>query len=144
MKPKNKIILRPPVITTPRGLPGLEVRKVFVSIDPNGTTTGIDGPRFTYFIDSSEFNFQGEVSSPAWTHSIHLPGVVLQDALRQILASLEHAADVYCQRLRLGRIAVDETIFPAKVTYWAFNNSEYLALLRFKLEEVDGLIGEAA
>lgn len=117
------MLLTSPLIITPRLLPGLKIADSFISIKHGGHKHG--RYYYYYWIDIPQFSYGGRDLS-SHKHD-------LQDALLSLLNFLSSAAEAY-----LGSEAFES--FPEKISEWAYNHSDDIALLIHELEEKKGLI----
>lgn len=137
-------MLHSPVIITSRLMPGVRLSGATISLDNGGSSiSGAGRVCFRYFIDlDAGFAFEGNDLASGCFDSPSAK--LIQSALCSLLGFLEAAGESYRFRMRLGRLASADVMFPAQVVEWAYQNSEELSVLSLQLAQIPGLIEEAA
>lgn len=121
--------LHPPFIITPRLMAGVQIGGAFISV--GGGPRNAEG-RIVYGVfidlpDGSEHEITDLRSGCG--------GGDIQRGMGDLLAFLGAAAESYGYRMRTGRQGENEHLFPAKVTEWAYQNSDEISMLQMEIEE---------
>lgn len=127
--------LKPPIVITPRLLPGVKIGDSFVSIEYSRRPGREGRTRYHYYIDGPGLDFDGDdLQSGAG-------GGSLQEGFGSLMSFLGAAADAYRAGMR-GRESENADLFPSAVNEWAYQNDSEIQALQMDLEENPNLINE--
>ena len=132
-----KIEILPPLIITPRLMPGAQVAEgSFVSIGYSELPGDSGRTRFRYCIDTPSGEYEADdLQSGCY-------GGSLQEGLETLLSFLLSAAEGYGYRLAHPERSADDEPFPEWVAEWAHLHSDELESLWMDLEDNPNLIRE--
>lgn len=125
----TKLILNPPLLISPRLIPGVRVGDTWVSVEPHGVV----GNRLVWqwHIDANGTEYGGTDLSTGPQHTDNEDGY--RQALASLLVFLSAAAEAY----RYGT-EDDDPIFPTPLAAWADQNDDEINTLIVEIEEPDG------
>lgn len=137
--------INPPVIITPRLLPGVAIGQSTISIDYSERLGDEQRTRYQYFLDleldGKHFEFTGDD-----IQSGNNCNDTLQDGLRSLLDFMSACGESYGYAMRHNGKLVDDdgnaSLFPENVAEWCYCNSDELSILAMELDEIKGLIVE--
>lgn len=119
-----KINILPPVIITPRLLPGVQIGNGFVSVDVNDNA----GPKngridVRYAIDVGDYSYEASDLRVLLRKTVH------KDALCSLLSLLDAFAEAHRFSQVSGVESENAKLFPAELIGWAITNSDEISML---------------
>jgi len=112
------IEIQPPMIITPRLLPGVKIEDGFISIEKTEKTEGRGKPIWRWFVDIPEGEFTRDDLAGCEGH---------RGMMESMLAFLEAAAESYPD-------GENADLFPIPVVEWAQHNSDEICMIRTEIE----------
>lgn len=104
------MLIHEPCVITPRLLPGLKIGDGFISVEYLGEVDRRGAPRFRYYIDTPDFEYEGSDLS-GWDG--------LQGALEACISFLSAAVEGSAYERATGRKSDNADLFPEHVVEWA-------------------------
>lgn len=128
------MLLKSPVMITPRLAAGVEVGDAWVSIEYSDRAGSEGRIRYRWFVD---FKDGREFSDD------DLQGGCVSNSLQYGLENLVGFLCAFAESWKYaGADGENADLFPASMAEWAVANSDELAMLQCELEETPGLIDE--
>lgn len=119
--------LHPPLIITPRLLPGARIADAFISIEPAGSENHQGKPFWRYFIDFDDGRTVSDSDLAGWKDA--------PEMLATLATFMSACGDAY--RYKMARPESDPenlTLFPEEIREWLYLHNDDLALLAFEIE----------
>ena len=128
------MLLKSPVMITPRLTAGVEVGDAWVSIEYSDRAGDEGRDRYQWYVD-----FKGGREFSGDDLQSGCVGGSLQSGLESLLSFLGAFAESWRHSREDGE---NSNLFPAEMAEWAMQNSDEIAMLGCWLEESPGLIEE--
>jgi hypothetical protein len=129
------MLLKNPVIITPRLLPGVKVGDAFLSIEYDGITRD-NRDRYKIYLDAPNLTHEdSELQSGCG-------GGTLQDGLANLLGFMFACGESVQWGKRTGKLEGNADLYPPDVAAWCADNASELSMLCEELSEKEGLIKE--
>lgn len=130
-----RVTLRPPLVITPRLMPGAPVGDGHLSIGYSDRPGDGGRTRYQYAIDATDPDGGEALEYEAHDLQSGASGGDLQEGLSALLSFLTSAAESVDYERRTGRAPVDGHSFPSWVAEWAYFNLDELEGLAIELED---------